>query len=67
MSADHVELLVVFGKKENCVKDSNDFQKSFWCSLVSKPWCGTLLKALDIAKETPLTWNPNQTIYIFRG
>ena len=27
MSADHLELLVVFGKKENRVKDSKDFQK----------------------------------------
>ena len=26
MSADHLELLVVFGKKENCVKVLKDFQ-----------------------------------------
>ena len=58
MSADHLELLVVFGKKQN-QQINKRFKRfpeiSFRFSLRSKPSCCTLSKALDTSKKTPLT------------
>ena len=58
MSADHLELLVIFGKKENHVKASKDFHK-YHFDLVWEVNPHPIPKALDISKKIPLTSKPS--------